>query len=72
VTLGLETDVNGQSIVCLLWAFTSKDGVIHPDATTPATLTWPLAQPGRDVPLEVATRVRSPVEAAKMECQFRS
>ena len=38
VALGLETDLNGESLVGPLWTITCSDAVAHPDATATATL----------------------------------
>ncbi len=38
VAMGLETDLNGQSLVGPLWSITCNDAADHPDAKTTATL----------------------------------
>jgi pimeloyl-ACP methyl ester carboxylesterase len=43
VALGLETDINGQSIVAPLWALTCNDAADHPTAGVTATLARSLA-----------------------------
>ena len=43
VALGLETDLNGQSLVGPLWTITCSDAVTHPDATRTAALARSLA-----------------------------
>jgi pimeloyl-ACP methyl ester carboxylesterase len=43
LALGLETDINGQSIVGPLWAFTCNDALVHPDASATAALARSLA-----------------------------
>jgi pimeloyl-ACP methyl ester carboxylesterase len=44
VALGLETDLNGQSVVGPLWAITCNDAVGHPDASAAAALARSLAE----------------------------
>jgi pimeloyl-ACP methyl ester carboxylesterase len=43
VALGLETDINGESIVAPLWAITCNDATTHPDASATAALARSLA-----------------------------
>ncbi len=43
VAMGLETDINGQSIVGPLWAITCNDAATHPDASATAALARLLA-----------------------------
>jgi pimeloyl-ACP methyl ester carboxylesterase len=43
VALGLEDDLNGESLVGPLWTITCSDVVTHPDATTTARLARTLA-----------------------------
>ena len=43
VALGLETDLNGESLVGPLWTITCSDAVAHPDATATAALARSLA-----------------------------
>jgi pimeloyl-ACP methyl ester carboxylesterase len=43
VALGLETDLNGNSLVGALWSITCNDAVAHPDGTFTASLARALA-----------------------------
>ena len=43
VALGLENDLNGESLVGPLWTITCSDAVTHPDAKTTAALAQSLA-----------------------------
>ena len=43
VALGLEDDLNGESLVGPLWTITCSDAVAHPDARTTANLARTLA-----------------------------
>jgi pimeloyl-ACP methyl ester carboxylesterase len=43
VALGLETDINGESLVGPLWTITCSDAATHPSATTTAGLARSLA-----------------------------
>ena len=44
VALGLEDDLNGESLVGPLWTITCSDAVVHPDAQTTANLARTLAE----------------------------
>lgn len=43
MALGLEDDLNGESLVGPLWTITCSDAATHPDASTTATLARSLA-----------------------------